>query len=73
MTSLNLSENAIEKQGAERIAAALERNNNVTTLDLSRNMIGDQGTAAIAAALERNWTSLPIHPGTHLPIYPCTA
>eukprot|EP00404_Azadinium_spinosum_P044714 CAMPEP_0180804310 /NCGR_PEP_ID=MMETSP1038_2-20121128/61389_1 /TAXON_ID=632150 /ORGANISM="Azadinium spinosum, Strain 3D9" /LENGTH=48 /DNA_ID= /DNA_START= /DNA_END= /DNA_ORIENTATION= len=48
MTSLDLGDNYIGAQGAERLAGALKRNRTMTSLNLDRNDIGAQGAERLA-------------------------
>ena len=57
LTSLKLSNMAMDPEDAKALAAALKHNTSLTELDLSRNQIGDDGARAIMEALEHN-TSL---------------
>ena len=54
MTSLDLGNDGIGDQGAERLAAALETNSTLTSLHLGKNRIGARGAKRFAAALETN-------------------
>jgi Ran GTPase-activating protein (RanGAP) involved in mRNA processing and transport len=45
---LNLSRNAIGKEGAKLLAAALEKNSSLEVLDVSQCMLGVSGTVSIA-------------------------
>jgi Ran GTPase-activating protein (RanGAP) involved in mRNA processing and transport len=53
---LNLSRNAILKEGAKTLAQALEGNKSLEVLDLSQCKLGVSGTYAIAQALLKNST-----------------
>ena len=54
LTSLDLGDNRIGDQGAERLAAALERNITLTSLNLGFNGIGAQMAERLAGALDLN-------------------
>ena len=45
--------------GAERLAAALDRNQTLTTFDIAGNEIGALGAERLAATLERNTPAPP--------------
>merc|ERR1712216_190038 len=53
LTSLSLGRNAIENQGAERLASALERNGTLTSVNLENNYI-TLNAGAFAKAVEYN-------------------
>ena len=54
VNSLNLGNNDIGAEGAERLAAALERNTTLTSLNLGFNGIGAQMAERLARALDLN-------------------
>ncbi|KAG0293601.1 hypothetical protein BGZ96_002555 [Linnemannia gamsii] len=56
LTTLDLSFNSIEDDGAKALAKALKTNSTLTTLELSDNMIGGNGAQALAEALKTNST-----------------
>jgi Ran GTPase-activating protein (RanGAP) involved in mRNA processing and transport len=56
LTTLNLSNNSINSDGAKALADALKSNTALTTLNLSNNSIHDLGAVALACALSSNQT-----------------
>eukprot|EP00935_MAST-01C_sp_MAST-1C-sp1_P000768 g768.t1 len=51
MTSLNISDNRLESEGAERIAEALKQNKTLRFLNIKNNDIGEEGKVFIGNAL----------------------
>ena len=58
-TALRISGNERGAVGAERLAAALDRNQTLTTFDIAGNEIGALGAERLAATLERNTPAPP--------------
>ena len=56
VTTLDLSHNNIDDEGAQALAGALQGNTSVTTLHLRSNNIGSDGAQALARALQGNTT-----------------
>ncbi|KAG2467276.1 dynein regulatory complex subunit 5 [Polypterus senegalus] len=62
---LSLYDNKIKGHGAQAIAYALSRNENLTTLNLRLNRIGDEGGQCVANALLKNSTLINLHLGSN--------
>jgi hypothetical protein len=56
ITTLDLSHNTIDDEGARALADALKTNTTISTLDLRDNDIGDQGARTLSDALKTNTT-----------------
>ncbi|CAF2250775.1 unnamed protein product, partial [Rotaria magnacalcarata] len=54
LTTLNLTSNEIDDDGALYLANALVNNRTLTKLDLIQNQIGDEGAHYFADALTKN-------------------
>jgi Ran GTPase-activating protein (RanGAP) involved in mRNA processing and transport len=54
LQTLDLSDNGVDDEGSQSIAAMLKRNASLQELNLSFNPIGDDGARRIAVALQKN-------------------
>jgi Ran GTPase-activating protein (RanGAP) involved in mRNA processing and transport len=54
ITSLDVAENKIQREGALALAEGLQANRSLTELNLGQNEMGEEGTAAVVSALRHN-------------------
>jgi Leucine Rich repeat len=65
LSTLNISDNLVYREGGRHLGRALSRNSSLVKLDLRLNTLGDEGCEEICRAMLTNETVLELHIGSN--------